>query len=265
MVGMPSTEPSAEPSTVDASIGSRRHRRAGGVKRCGSLRILYAKDQCPGGSVSDRAETIGDSHRPLRNKVVDELRRRIVDGVYEPGDRLTEERLAEDFGVSRNPVREAIRMLEAEGFLIAVPRRGAVVASMSLRDVENLFDVRAAIEVLAARLAAERAGPSGAAALDRVLAAAHASSRPEELAALNTEFHATVCALSGNALLAGIAESLHGRLQWVFRRSAEERAPHSLAEHEELAAAIRTGDADAAAAAALAHVMAARRTALALA
>ena len=50
---------------------------------------------------------IGTAHRPLRDKVVDELRRRIIDGVYEPGDRLTEERLADDFGVSRNPVRES--------------------------------------------------------------------------------------------------------------------------------------------------------------
>jgi DNA-binding GntR family transcriptional regulator len=208
--------------------------------------------------------TIGDSHRPLRDKVVDELRRRIIDGVYEPGDRLTEERLADDFGVSRNPVREAIRMLEADGFLVAVPRRGAVVASMSRRDVENLFDVRAALEVLAARLAAERAGPAGVATLDRMLAAARATRVPAELAALNTRFHAAVCELSGNALLAGMMESLHGRLQWVYRQSAKERAPYSWAEHDELVAAIRAGDARAAGASALAHVLAARHAALAL-
>jgi DNA-binding GntR family transcriptional regulator len=227
------------------------------------------KTRCPEGLVVDgslhRGQTIGDSHRPLRDKVVDELRRRIIDGVYEPGHRLTEERLADDFGVSRNPVREAIRMLEADGFLIAIPRRGAVVASMSPRDVEDLFDVRAALEVLAARLAAERAGPSGTAALDRLLAAARATRLPAELAALNTEFHATVCALSGNTLLAGMMEALHGRLQWVYRQSAVERAPYSWAEHDDLAAAIRAGDVEAAGAAALTHVLAARRTALALA
>jgi DNA-binding GntR family transcriptional regulator len=219
---------------------------------------------CPERLVVESIQTIGDTHRPLRDKVVDELRRRIIDGVYQPGDRLTEERLADDFGVSRNPVREAIRMLEAEGFLAAVPRRGAVVASMSIRDVENLFDVRASLEVLAARLAAERAGPAGTAALDRLLAAARTTRGAADLAELNTRFHATVCALSGNLLLTGLMESLHGRLQWVYRRSAEERAPASWAEHDELAAAIRAGDADAAGAAAHAHVLAARRTALAL-
>ncbi|MGH3680478.1 MAG: GntR family transcriptional regulator, partial [Natronosporangium sp.] len=75
------------------------------------------------------AGTIGEGHRPLRDKVVEELRRRIVNGGYAPGDRLTEDRLAEAFGVSRNPVREAIRVLEAEGFVVAQPRRSAVVAT----------------------------------------------------------------------------------------------------------------------------------------
>jgi DNA-binding GntR family transcriptional regulator len=217
------------------------------------------------GASAIAASTIGASHRPLRDKVVDELRRRIIDGAYEPGDRLTEERLADDFGVSRNPVREAIRVLEAEGFLIAQPRRGAVVASMSVQDVEDLFDVRVSLEALAAALAAERAGPSGAGILDKLLAKARTTRRMADLAALNTQFHAAICALSGNALLAGLMESLHGRLQWVYRQSAETRAAYSWAEHEEMAAAIRAGDAEAARHAARTHVLAARRSALELA
>jgi DNA-binding GntR family transcriptional regulator len=212
----------------------------------------------------DGIATIGASHRPLRDKVIDELRRRIIDGAYEPGHRLTEERLAGDFGVSRNPVREAIRVLHAEGFLIAHPRRGAVVANLAAQDVVDLFDVRLSLEVLAARLAAQRAGAAGVVALDQLLTRSRAVRRGVELAELNTRFHATVCSLSGNGLLAGIMESLHGRLQWVYRQSAEARAPYSLAEHEALAAAIRAGDVDAADAAARAHVLAARRSALAL-
>jgi DNA-binding GntR family transcriptional regulator len=219
-----------------------------------------------GGSATIGAsQSIGASHRPLRDKVVDELRRRIIDGVYPPGDRLTEERLADDFGVSRNPVRESIRVLEAEGFLIAQPRRGAVVATMSVQDVEDLFDVRLPLEALAATLAAQRAGPAGAAALDKLLARARTTKRMADLAALNTQFHATICALSGNALLIGMMESLHGRLQWVYRQSAETRAAYSWAEHEELVAAIRAGDGEAAGAAARTHVLAARESALALA
>jgi DNA-binding GntR family transcriptional regulator len=209
--------------------------------------------------------TIGASHRPLRDKVVDELRSRIIDGVYGPGHRLTEERLADDFGVSRNPVREAIRVLEAEGFLIAQPRRGAVVASMQVRDVENLFDVRLSLEVLAAQLAAQRAGTEGSALLDRLLAKARSTSPGTDLAGLNTQFHATICELAGNELLSGIMESLHGRLQWIYRQSVVQRAAHSWAEHEALADAIRSADPAAAGAAARAHVLAARETALALA
>ena len=205
---------------------------------------------------------IGTAHRPLRDKVVDELRRRIIDGVHEPGDRLTEERLAEDFGVSRNPVREAIRVLEAEGFLHAQPRRGAVVASMSVRDVEDLFDVRLSLETLAATLAAERAGAAGSATLTKLLGRAGTTPRTADLAALNTRFHSEICALSGNALLTGLMESLHSRLQWVYRQSVETRAADSWAEHRDLADAILAGDPDAAGRAARRHVLAARTAAL---
>src|SRR5438874_11414386 len=125
----------------------------------------------------DGTATIGAGHRPLRDKVVDELRRRIIDGVYEPGDRLTEERLADDFGVSRNPVREAIRVLEAEGFLRAQPRRGDVVAQMSVQDVEDLFDVRMSLEELAARLAAQRRGPDDSEVLNKLLTRAQTTRR----------------------------------------------------------------------------------------
>lgn len=211
--------------------------------------------------------TIGDTHRPLRDKVADELRRRIVDGVYAPGDRLTEDRLAGAFGVSRNPVREAIRVLEAEGWLVAQPRRGAIVAQVSTQDIEDLFDIRLALEVLAARLVAERAGSQAADELDQILARARTAAQAQQLdrlAELNTAFHATICAHSGNALLRGMTESLHTRLQWVYRQSAAERATHSWVEHDMLVAAIRAGDADGAVAAARTHVLNARATALAL-
>ena len=206
--------------------------------------------------------TIGGNHRPLRDQVADELRRRIIECDYAPGHRLTEDRLASDFGVSRNPVREAIRVLEREGFLIALPRRGAVVASVSAQDVENLFDVRLSLEVRAAQLAAERIDGAGRAALEALIAKAGRARSVADLAALNTAFHAEICRLSGNSLLASIMESLHDRLQWIYRQSVEVRAPHSWTEHQALAVAICAGDPDAAAHAARTHVLAARRSAL---
>jgi len=246
---------------------------------------------------------------PLRDKVVAELRRRIIECEYPPGHRLTEDRLALDFGVSRNPVREAIRVLEREGFLIAQARRGAVVASLSTQDVENLFEVRLALEVLSAQLAAQRIDAAGAARLqsivaetaatetgslaalehglsdasaptasrrahsaDAVTASHHAESSGlalsgltasvTELARLNTAFHAEVCRMSGNALLVSMMDSLHDRLEWVYRQTALRRAPHSWREHEALAIAISAGDAEAAGHAAHTHVWAARQIAL---
>ena len=206
--------------------------------------------------------TIGAEHRPLRDKVVEELRRRIIECDYAPGHRLTEDRLADDFGVSRNPVREAIRVLEREGFLVAQPRRGAVVASVSAQDVEELFDVRLSLEVLAAQQAAQRVDARGAALLRGLVADATAATTVTDLATLNSMFHAEICRLSGNALLIGIMESLRDRLEWIYRQSAVERAPHSWTEHEALATAIAAGDAEAAAHAAHTHVLAAREAAL---
>jgi DNA-binding GntR family transcriptional regulator len=210
------------------------------------------------------AATIGADHLPLRDKVVAELRRRIIEGDYAPGHRLTEGRLADDFGVSRNPVREAIRVLEREGFLIALPRRGAVVASISASDVRDIFEIRMSLEVLTARLAAQRVDPAGAAMLGELVAKASVASSAAELAALNTAFHTEICRMSGNALLVGIMETLHDRIQWIYHQTAVERAPGSWTEHEAMAAAICAGDADAAAAAADSHVRAARQAALAL-
>jgi DNA-binding GntR family transcriptional regulator len=208
--------------------------------------------------------TIGDTHLPLRDKVVAELRRRIIDGEYAPGDRLTEDRLADTFGVSRNPVREAIRMLEAEGYLVATPRRGATVARVSPQDVSDLFDVRLALEVLAARLVTERAGAAGVTALDDIVTAARAAvgeRRFDDVAELNSRFHATICVLSGNALLGGMMDALNGRLWWVYRQTADRRATDSWAEHQALVTAIRSGDAEAAGEAARQHVLAARAAA----
>lgn len=215
-----------------------------------------------------QAGTIGGSHRSLRDKVVVELRRRIVDGDYAPGDRLTEDRLAGAFGVSRNPVREAIRVLEAEGFVVAQPRRGTVVASVSAQDVQDLFDIRLALEPLAARLAAERAGPVAAEALREISAAASAAASAERLdrvADLNTGFHATIARLSGNVLLRSMCETLHARLQWVYRQSAAERVAHSWAEHHSMLAAIQAGDGEKAAAEAATHVLNAHAAALVVA
>ena len=97
-----------------------------------------------------------DNYKQLRDVVFESLRKAIVEGSLKPGQRLMEVQLAEQLGVSRTPVREAIRKLELEGFVIMLPRKGAYVADMSVKDIIDVLEVRSALEGLAANLAAER-------------------------------------------------------------------------------------------------------------
>jgi DNA-binding GntR family transcriptional regulator len=209
--------------------------------------------------------TIGADHIALREQVLVELRRRIVDGEYREGERLTETRLADDFGVSRNPVREALRVVEAEGFVQILPRRGAVVATLDETAVRDLFAVRQQLETLAAGLAAERATPAGIATLRELVEDANAAAKAEDfdrVAELNSAFHRAVIEVSGNRWLHSISAAMYNHVHWVFRVGAAQRAPHSSEEHVRLVEAIEAGDAAAASTAARLHVEAAAKAAL---
>ena len=98
-----------------------------------------------------------DNYKPLRELVFESLREAIIQGKLGPGERLMEIQLAEEMGVSRTPVREAIRKLELEGLVVMIPRKGAYVAGLSLKDIADVFEIRRALEGLAAELASERA------------------------------------------------------------------------------------------------------------
>ncbi|WP_214322200.1 GntR family transcriptional regulator [Nonomuraea sediminis] len=210
--------------------------------------------------------TIGGTHRTLRDEVTAELRRRIMSGELEQGERLVEDRLAAQLGVSRNPVRESIRVLATEGFVEVVPRIGAAVARLSSAEAEELFDVRMAIEGLAARLAARKATPASAARLRRVLEEAKdavENGHLDAVADLNTAFHRAVGEVAGNSYLNLMMAPMLQRAQWVFSQTAAVRGPHSWTEHVSLCEAIAAGDEDEAQARAIAHVAAARRSYLA--
>ncbi|MFB6723267.1 GntR family transcriptional regulator [Kribbella sp. NPDC056345] len=213
---------------------------------------------------ADAIRTIGADHIALREQVLAELRRRIVDGDYAQGERLTETRLAEDFGVSRNPVREALRVVEAEGFVQILPRRGAVVATLDETAVRDLFSVREQLETLAAGLAAERASQEDIARLRQLCDAARIATEAKDfgrVAELNSDFHRAVIEVSGNRWLHSISAAMYHHVHWVFRVGAAQRAPHSSEEHVRLVDAIAAGDAPAATAAARLHVEAAAKAA----
>ena len=206
----------------------------------------------------------GRLQRPLRDLALDAIRSRIVSGIDPPGSRLVEDRLATELGMSRNPVREALRVLAAEGYVEMIPRRGAVVATISDDEASEIFELRMALEALAARLAARKAVAGDGRELSRLLEASRRAAARQDAAALptlNTQFHEEVLRLAKNGHLRNVMIPLRGRMQWIFSHTAAgARGPHSVAEHEALAAAILARDEDRAAALAGAHIAAARES-----
>ncbi len=186
------------------------------------------------------------------------VRDRIIDGRLPTGSRIRERDLAEEINVSRVPIREAFPRLEAEGYIRTLPRRGAVVAPMALADVSELFDVRASLEVLAARLAAERCalGADGSALIAALRHAEEATGRTDARAIVGatTDFHAAVVELAGNRLLQGLMVPIQGRVKRLFNIANERDDVDLHREHEDLCDAIVHGQVERAAALALAHV-----------
>lgn len=200
---------------------------------------------------------------PLREIIAAKIRDRIVTGVFQPGERLVERDLAAEFEVSRSPVREAIRILHQEGFVENLATRGIVVKRMERREVEELFDLREALESLASRLAAERVGAETGASLHHRLRDAESAFQAGNLDAAheaNTGFHDDIIVLSGNRNLQDMLRPLMGRLHWIFRQISD--FSQVRAEHELLCAAIESGDPERAAEAARSHVLSYRRQTL---
>jgi DNA-binding GntR family transcriptional regulator len=191
----------------------------------------------------------------LRDQVCEGIRDRIIAGQLRPGDRLLEREVAEEFGVSRIPVREAIRVLLSEGFLEALSPRKIVVKQLSFQDVLDLFDLREALEVLAVRRATERAGKPQLDALRRLLDSAQKATRTGRAARIsraNTAFHHHIVEIAGNTMLATTLQPLEGRMRWLFQQVDDPEAVWE--EHSALYEAIAARDVDRAAEQALHHV-----------
>ena len=181
----------------------------------------------------------------IRERVLATLRQDIIAGRLLPGDRLVERELADRFGVSRVPVREAIRALVAEGFVHFETPRRTVVRRLSPADVKELFELREALEVYAAGLAASRATPEDLADLRELLRAAASATEAgdaEKITDVNTRFHDRILAMAGNSLLTSVMEPVDGRLRWLTRQNEE--WPQLLTEHQDLYDAIASGDPD---------------------
>jgi DNA-binding GntR family transcriptional regulator len=209
-----------------------------------------------------RSLRLGQRHAPLREIVKEEIRRTIVQGTLKPGDRLVEDRLAADFGVSRLPVREALRELAAEGLVEVTARKGAVVTEMTPTLAQELIEVRAILEAYNARLAARRRNPEMLTRLQEIMRAgdqAMAEGRVDMLRPLNDGFHDALAAAGSNRVLEDVMRSLRERSSVVFVQPTLATAPGTWAEHADILKAVINGDEALAALMAERHVLSAGR------
>lgn len=172
----------------------------------------------------------------LRNKVFKYIKTQIITGQYNPGESLVESKLAEELGVSRTPIREAIRLLELEGLVETIPNKGAVVLGISPKDVEDIYAIRQLIEGLAARWAAERITTNELKELHKILDLMefYASRQDlEEMANLDNKFHQLIFEASGSKILNLTLSNLHQYVQLARMESLKvpRRAEHTLQEH----------------------------------
>jgi len=192
----------------------------------------------------------------LRNQVRDALRAQIIDGRLPPASILREERLAAELDVSRTPLREAIRQLAEEGFLEQAPRRGARVAALTGEIAREVYEVREALEGMAARLAAERISEAALARLGERLEALRPRIVAGDFSDTGDLVHAEVFAACGNARLQRLMEVYRGKVEWIQRTAfaVSRRLDSAYREHQSIFRALEARDPDWAESAVRSHI-----------
>ena len=187
----------------------------------------------------------------LRKQACDAIKRAIMqmDIYRHPTEiRLDERQLSEDLGVSRTPIREALSVLEQEGFVRSIPRRGIVVVRKSKREILEMITLWAAIEAMAARLAAAAATPADIVELTELMDAfaADPSGHLTEYSDANMRFHKAIIRLGGIGLMSSVTDTLfiHMRAVRAVTMTQDNRAQRSVADHRAIIAALRAGDPD---------------------
>ena len=156
-----------------------------------------------------------DEYLPLRDVVFNTLRRAILKGELKPGERLMEITLADKLGVSRTPIREAIRKLELEGLVVMAPRKGAKVASITERDLNDVLEVRKGMEVLAISLACKRITGEELEKLETIEQSFQKlieSGNLTELAEMDVKFHDTIYQATNNQRLVQLLNNLREQM-----------------------------------------------------
>ena len=211
---------------------------------------------------------MADSHDEQLD-VAAQIRTDIIQGRLEPGAKLREVALAEHYEVSRIPIREALRALEADGLVESRKYSGSVVAPSPVEDAEDLFEIRIVLESATAKRAARRAAELSAggdhdakwseirAEINEILEAGDAviaEERFEDLAVLNMRFHFAVAELSGSLSFISLLRQISGKIEWLYSLNLMRRGPQAWPEHREIIAAIDAGQVEQAAEAMARHV-----------
>ena len=188
-----------------------------------------------------------NEYLPLRDVVFNTLRQAILKGELAPGERLMEIQLAERLGVSRTPIREAIRMLEQEGLAVTTPRKGAEVAKMTLKDMEDVLEIRDALDELAVRIACQKISDEQLKQLEDMKELFEKSTQTgnvKKIAEADVTFHDVIYEATGNPKLVTLLNNLR---EQVYRYRVEyikdpKNYPTLIAEHEAILESLKNRD-----------------------
>lgn len=210
---------------------------------------------------------IADQMKPASLLATEEIRRMVQRGVLEPGQRISIDYLAEMFGISRTPVREAVQRLELEGLVEVIPRIGVLVRAITTDEARDVYLLKAAIEPLAARWAAERSSATATRSLEQIIGRMQDAVRDEDIigyADLVEEFHQALIEAAGSPGLVGMWSVISGRVHQLrmLNLMQEGRLESSLLQHRAVTEAVASADGDAAEAVMRTHMHDAHESAL---
>ena len=210
---------------------------------------------------------MGEDNYSLSSRVFHTIRENILSGKYATDEELKEKNIGEELGVSRTPVREAIRKLELEGFVVMIPRRGTYVANLSIKDINDVYEIRISLDVLAAGLAAERINDDELETLQRLLVeiGQHIEeNNMDKIVEVDIAFHDVLYQASRNERLCNIINNLRKQITVIRGRSMmyPGRLADTMEEHRALVDSIAARDVERAQNAARIHLENAEHTLL---